>query len=83
LQQGTSGKPTGSEYQGVGRQGDINPYSEGIMGHADCYLITNGKRGHSLHTSFFGDAGECLQRGAIVRGFNDTQGQDPASVRAA
>jgi hypothetical protein len=82
MQYGTPGRPTGSEYQGVGRQGDFNPYSEEIMGHADRYLITNGKRGHSLHASFFRDAEDCLQRGAVVRGFNDTQEQDPASVRA-
>jgi hypothetical protein len=83
LQQGVSEVPTGNEYQGVGRQGDFDPYAEGPMAHADCYLIINGKKGHSVRASFFGDAEKCLQHRAIVRGFNDIQGLAPVRVRAA
>jgi hypothetical protein len=41
------------------------------MVHADCYLIINGKEGHSIHARFFGGAERYLQHGAIVRGFNE------------
>jgi hypothetical protein len=75
--------PTGREHQGVGNQKDFDPCAGGIMVHADCYLVINGKEGHSIHASFFGDAEKYLRHGAIVRGFNDIQGEHPARVRAA
>ena len=72
LQQNMAVVPIGNEYKGVGRQGDFDPYAEGIMVGADCYLLINGKRGHSVHVSFFGDAEKRLQHETIVRGFNAT-----------
>jgi hypothetical protein len=75
--------PTGNEYHGVGNQKDFDPNADGIMVHADCYLVINGKEGHSIHASFFGGADKYLQRGAIVRGFNNIQGEATARVRAA
>ena len=82
LQQDMTVVPTGNEYKGVGNQKDFDPNADGIMVHADCYLVINGKEGHSIHASFFGDAEKYLQHGAIVRGFNDIQGEPPARVRA-
>ena len=35
--------PTGSEYAGVGGQKDFDPNADGVMVHADCYLVINGK----------------------------------------
>jgi hypothetical protein len=57
--------------------------NDGIMVHAYCYLVINGKEGHSIHASFFGGAEKYLQRGSIVRGFNNIQGEATARVRAA
>jgi hypothetical protein len=67
----------------VARQGDFDPHGDGIIGRADCYLLINGTKEHSIHARFFGDAEKCLQQGTAVRGFNDIQGWDPAQVRAA
>jgi hypothetical protein len=75
--------PTGSEYAGVGGQKDFDPNADGVMVHADCYLVINGKEGHSIHASYFGDAEREIQHGAIVRGFRDMAGEPPARVRAA
>jgi hypothetical protein len=75
--------PTSSEYEGVGNQKDFDPNADGLMVHAGCYLVINGKEGHSIHASFFGDAEKHQQHGAIVRGFKDIQGEPPARVRAA
>jgi hypothetical protein len=79
LQQDMAVVPTGNEYKGVGHQKNFDPNADGIMAqvHAGCYLIINGKEGHSIHASFSGDAENCLQHGAIVRGFNDIQGEPP------
>jgi hypothetical protein len=43
--------PTGSEYVGVGNQKDFDPNADGVMVHADCHLVINGKEGHSIHAS--------------------------------
>jgi hypothetical protein len=82
LQQDMAMVPTGSEYAGVGNQKDFDPNADGVMVHADCYLVINGKEGHSIHASFFGDAERPIQHGAIVRGFRDADGEPPARVRA-
>ena len=77
------GIPTGSEYAGVGNQKDFDPNADGVMVHADCYLVINGnKEGHSIHASYFGDAERDIQHGAIVRGFRDIAGEPLARVRA-
>jgi hypothetical protein len=47
-----------------------------------CYLFINGKEGHSIHASYFGDAEKDMHHGAIVRGFRDIDGELPARVRA-
>ena len=61
VQRGMTVIPTGREYQGrVGNRKDFDPYADGIMVHADCYLVINGKEGHSIHASFFGDAEKYL-----------------------
>jgi hypothetical protein len=83
LQQDMAVAPTGKEYQGMGNQKNFDPYANGIMVHAGCYLVINGKEGHSIHASFFGGAEKYLQRGDIVRGFNNMQGEATARVRAA
>jgi hypothetical protein len=70
--------PTGNEYQGVGNQKDFDQNADGIMVHVDCYLVINGKEEHSIHASFFGGVEKYLQRGAIVRGFNNIQGEATA-----
>jgi hypothetical protein len=44
MQQDMAVVPTGNEYKGVGRQKDFDPNADGIMVHADCYLIINGNR---------------------------------------
>jgi hypothetical protein len=75
--------PTGSEYAGVGGQKDFDPNADGVMVRADCYLVINGKEGHSIHASYFGDAEREIRHGAIVRGFRDMTGEPPARVRAA
>jgi hypothetical protein len=41
LQQDMTVAPTGKEYQGMGNQKDFDPYADGIMVHADCYLVTS------------------------------------------
>jgi hypothetical protein len=69
LQQDMTMVPTGSEYAGVGNQKDFEPNADGVVVHADCYLGINGKEGHSVHASYFGDAERAIQHGAIVRGF--------------
>ena len=46
LQQDMTMVPTGSEYAGVGGQKDFDPNADGLMVHADCYLVINGKEGH-------------------------------------
>jgi hypothetical protein len=74
--------PTGSEHAGVGNQKDFDPNADGVMVHADCYLVINGKEGHSIHASYFGDAERDIQHGAVVRGFRDIDGEPPARVRA-
>ena len=83
LQQDMAVAPTGKECQEMGNQKDFDPYADGIMVHANCYLVINGKEGHSIHTSFFGGAEKYLQRGAVVRGFNNMQGEATARLRAA
>jgi hypothetical protein len=40
----------------VGGQKDFDPNVDGLVVHADCYLVINGKEGHSSHVSYFGDA---------------------------
>jgi hypothetical protein len=52
LQQDMTMVPTGSEYAGVGGQKDFDPNADGLMVHADCYLVINGKEGHSIHASY-------------------------------
>jgi hypothetical protein len=44
LQQEMAMAPTGSEYAGVGGQKDFDPNADGVMVHADCYLVINGTR---------------------------------------
>ena len=75
--------PTGSEYAGAGGQKDFDPNADGLMVHADCYLVINGKEGHSIHASYFGDAESVIWHGAIVRGFRDMAGEPPARVLRA
>jgi hypothetical protein len=60
LQQDMAVVPTGNEHKGVGNQTDFDPSADGIMVHAGCYLVINGKEGHSIHASFFGDAEKYL-----------------------
>jgi hypothetical protein len=43
--------PTGGEHGGRGGQKDFDPNAEGLIVHADCYLVINGKDGHSIHAS--------------------------------
>jgi hypothetical protein len=46
VQRGMTVMPTGKEYEGVGNQKDFDSNANGIMIHADCYLvITTGKEG--------------------------------------
>jgi hypothetical protein len=61
LQQDMTMVPTGSEYAGVGNQKDFDTNADGVMVHADCYLVINGKEGHSIHASYFGDAERDIQ----------------------
>jgi hypothetical protein len=68
---------------GLGGQKDFDPNAEGLIVHADCYLVINGKDGHSIHASYFGDAESVIEHGAIVRGFRDIDGEPPPQVRAA
>ena len=75
--------PTGEEHAGRGGQKDFDPNVEGLIVHADCYLVINGKDGHSIHASYFGDAERVVQHGAIVRGFRHLDEELPAQVRAA
>ena len=49
VQRGMAVIPTGREHQRVGNQKDFDPYADGIMVHADCHLVINGKEGHSVH----------------------------------
>jgi hypothetical protein len=83
LQHDMARVPTDSEYAGVGDRKDFDPNAEGVMVHADCYLVINGKDGHSIHASYFGNAEREIHHGAIVRGFRDMAGEPPARVRAA
>jgi hypothetical protein len=45
LQRDMAIAPTGSEYEGVGNQKDFDPNADGVMVHAGCYLVINGKEG--------------------------------------
>jgi hypothetical protein len=48
LQQDMTMAPTGSEYAGVGNQKDFDPNADGVMVHADCYLVRHQRQGGAL-----------------------------------